>query len=105
MANTNTITIVISRPRQMLMPILFWGSLLGAEWFTRWAFGGSFLVDCIVLIGIIAGLSMLGIAKSGLSVAMDRRELKRWVDDGMPRDVQAWRASKKAVATTGEVIQ
>jgi len=101
MAEVKTITVwtdsQIKRPGTIVgaaKQVVFWGCLVGAEAASHLLFGGSWVVDVIVL-----AAAMLVVADrigrlSGFKFDMSQNEIKRWAADGAPLDVKAWRESK-----------
>lgn len=74
---------------------VIWTYLVGAEGISHIWFGGSWVIDMM----IIAGLFTIGagqIAKSsGTTVSLTLPEIRLWVAAGMPLDVKAWKDARK----------
>jgi hypothetical protein len=101
MAEVKTITVwtdMIKRPGIVSIgarQIVFWSCLVGAEAASHLLFGGSFVID-IIIIAIVAMVSVSQIQKmSGYRFDMTQDEIKRWAADGAPLDILAWRERSK----------
>jgi len=76
---------------------IFWSYLVCAEAVSHLWFGGSWIIDLIILIFLFI-FALSRIEKfSGSTVCMTRDELRMWVAAGMPSDVKEWRARQKLV--------
>ncbi len=74
---------------------MIWGYLIGAEASSHLLFGGSWVIDVMVLTSTIMWIVGKAFKESGSTVAMSPAEIRRWVTAGMPRDIKHWRELQK----------
>jgi hypothetical protein len=106
MADLVTINVQTKPHKRFLALIcqaLFWIILVGAIAVSRAWLGGSFLVELLAAIFAIIVLVQAAARVTGKEVRMSVDEVRRWLDDGAPRDVLEWRAARhaKVVRTSG----
>lgn len=99
MAETKSINVSTMKPAGNIKLIfrhcMLWGFLVGAEAAAHLLFGGSWVIDIIVLT-VVALFVVSQVSKSaGFSVEMTKAELRLWVAAGMPDDIKQWRADQK----------
>jgi hypothetical protein len=76
--------------RVALRHAILWSYLVGAEFASHYLFGGSWVIDLMILV-IMCAFVTVGIRKEvGLSVKMTKPEIKLWVASGMPGDIKEW---------------
>ena len=81
--------------RIMLRHIVIWCYLVGAEAVSHIWFGGSWVIDSMVLIGLVALVSGGIMREAGMRVEMTTAEIRLWVAAGMPLDIKQWRVDRK----------
>lgn len=82
--------------RFALRQTVIWTYLIAAEWGSHYLFGGSWVIDLMVIVMMVMAGILVGIRKTGWSVETTPTELKRWVNAGMPPDFASWRAGNDA---------
>lgn len=99
MAEVKKITVVTAplAPawRMFVRHAMLWTFLVGAEGASHTWFGGSWVVDFLVMAMLVMWVSSRVAADCGSAVEMTTSELRDWVQAGMPPDVRSWRASMK----------
>lgn len=103
MAEVKTITVWTENQMKAKRPgiiigtikqVVFWSCLVGAEAASHLIFGGSWVVDIIVLSAVLLLVADKVSKLGGFKFDMTQDEIKRWAADGAPFDVQAWRKGK-----------
>lgn len=99
MADANSINISTREDGSNLKLIgrhaIIWTFLVGAEAASHLLFGGSWVIDMMVIVALIAWCAAQVSKQTGLSVQMTRPELREWVAAGMPSDIKQWRVDRK----------
>lgn len=99
--NTTQEITVITKPRGNVWlftkQFIIWSYLVLAEGVAHWWFGGSWIIDLMVLISLVGILSLKVLGMTGRGVVMTKDEIRAWVQSGMPDNVVEWRASERAV--------
>lgn len=99
MAEVKTIN-VDSSPREGTIRVawrhaVIWTYLVGAEGVSHLWFGGSWVIDMMILTGLIAMIFGQVSKFAGTRVSMTPAEIRLWVAAGMPLDVKTWKESRK----------
>jgi hypothetical protein len=76
--------------RLALHNAIVWGYLVGAEGVSHVWFGGSWVVDAMIIVALISILITTTAKKTGASVRLTPAEIRLWVAAGMPGDIKAW---------------
>jgi hypothetical protein len=84
-----------SSVRLFFNQLMFWGFLVGTEGFSRMWFGGSWVVDVMLIVVVIVWGITMSVRATGVEVNMTTAEIRRWVAAGTPRDVKEWRRAEK----------
>lgn len=83
----------IGIPRFFFRHTIVWSYLVGAEGISHLWFGGSWVVDLMIVFGMCA-IFARWVSRDNLSVKMTRAEVRLWVAAGMPKDIKEWRANR-----------
>lgn len=98
MADVTQIKIVTKMPGNIALFVrqaLIWGYLVGAEAASHLLFGGSWIIDLMVLASLILIVTKHATQTAGMAPSMTKAEIRLWVAAGMPNDIAAWRAGSK----------
>lgn len=95
MSEVRTIQVVTTKPTSTPMMIVrqfvLWAYLIGAEAVSHIWFGGSWVVDIMVIVLMfVYGYGKYSTGQ-GFSVEMTSADIKKWVADGMPPDIKEWK--------------
>lgn len=71
--------------------IIFWSFILISVGGSKLLFGGSWVIDILVLLSAISWFCFTGLKIKGYSVSITKEENAKWVEAGMPDDVKAWK--------------
>lgn len=99
MANAVSISIETKPPgtiKLAIRQIITWTCLVAAEGISHVWFGGSWVIDIMVIGIFFLTLYAVVARQSGMSVKMTPDEVRRWVMAGMPGDVKQWRETPQA---------
>lgn len=91
----DTITIIYNQRTSIVRRTLPWIYLVGSEGISHWWFGGSWVIDLLVLVGLIVILHNMFQESAGAKVNMTVAEIQRWAAHGCPLDIAMWRKSEK----------
>lgn len=97
MADVKTISISTKQPGSLsviLRHAFIWSFLVGAEAASHLLFGGSWVIDVMILTALILLIAHQASNQSGMSVAMTPAEVRLWVAAGMPNDIKSWRLNR-----------
>jgi hypothetical protein len=75
--------------------LMFWGFLVGAEGGSRMWFGGSWVIDVMVVTLVIMAAIAMSTKTLQIEAKMTTAEIRRWVAAGMPLDIKEWRRAEK----------
>jgi len=75
--------------------VVIWGFLVGAEAGSHLWFGGSWVIDMMILTALVLFVINMATKKSGMAVEMTPAEIRLWVAAGMPNDIKEWRTNRK----------
>jgi hypothetical protein len=101
MAEVRTIRVITNEEKptgmvtQFIRQAMFWSFLVGAEGGSRMWFGGSWVVDVMIVALVITWMITMIVRSTQVEVRMTPSEIRRWVGAGMPLQVKEWRASEK----------
>ena len=74
---------------------IIWSYLIGTEAASHLWFGGSWVVDLMIVTMLVLFVIQFAMKSGGYTVSMTKSEIRLWVHAGMPDDVKAWRANRK----------
>lgn len=82
--------------------VVVWSPMVIVEGASHAWFGGSWVIDVIVLVMFFMMLATNKILKAGLGVDVTKQQLRDWIADGMPDDLAGWKRAEEArpVGTT-----
>lgn len=91
--NTKEITVIRKRSwfAKIFGHIMFWATLIAAAGTSRLLFGGSWVIDVLILVITLVVVVMLAREMSGYSVDLTNEQIAAWVAAGQPDDIKAWR--------------
>jgi hypothetical protein len=102
MAEVRTIRMIansgksIGPVRSLWNNVVFWTFLVGAEGISRMWFGGSWVIDVMIVTVVAVWATTTSVRSAQVEVNMTPAEIRRWVAAGMPLEIKEWRASEKA---------
>jgi hypothetical protein len=76
-----------------------WGYLVVAEAVSHAWFGGSWIIDLMIVIGMFGLVRTLYHPEE--NIVMSHSDVRAWVKAGMPDDIMEWRRSENAKVTSG----
>lgn len=98
MAEVRTINVYTNGPKLLTITArqtVIWVYLICAEAVSHLWFGGSWVIDLIVLVGLVMVATNSVMRQTGYSAEMTSAELRLWVAAGTPLDVKEWQAQRK----------
>ncbi len=98
MADVKSINISTKQTGVVVMALrhtVIWTFLVGAEAGSHLWFGGSWVIDMMIITALVLFVINMATKASGMAVEMTPAEIRLWVAAGMPDDIKDWRASRK----------
>lgn len=73
---------------------IFWPIMVISVSICEIYLGGSWVVNLVILFFVVSAFATYASRVTGISVRLTRGEVVKWVGDGAPSDVKAWKDSK-----------